>query len=378
MFQLRRMTMLILPAMALSTLSGCSDESATAAVEPAARPVKTVEIVQSSDTRQLRYSGTVAARSEAAIGFRVAGKIVERLVDVGDRVPAGAVLARIDIADYDLQLRSAEATLQSAERQVETAKLAFERAQGLYQKQVTTKAQLEQAQLTLNQALASRDSAASSVTQARNQVEYGSLTSDKAGIVTAVSADIGQVVAAGSPVITVAADGEKEAVIAVPESEVLAFSSGQNVDVSFWASEDLSVRGTVREIAGSADTTSRTFNVRVSLPDDKRILLGMTARVVAAAPTASKLYEVPLAALAKDASDQTIVWAVDVEKSTVTPKPVTVKEFSDAGVMIAKGLKPGDVVVVAGAQFMSENMKVKLTDEQVSKALIGTHLIASR
>jgi membrane fusion protein, multidrug efflux system len=363
-----RLSLIALPLITTLGLTACTEGGAEAVEEPKPRPVKVVEVDTPSTARELRYSGTVKARSEAAAGFRVAGKITERLVDIGDRVMPGDVLARLDVTDYQLQMRSAEASLAAAERQLETADFALKRADALYRQQVTTKAQLEQAQLSYNQALATRDSQRSSLEQARNQVAYGELKADKPGIVTAISADAGQVVAAGSPVVTVAADGEKEALIAVPENEIFAFAPGKEVEVGFWSKDGLALKGTVREVAGSADATSRTFAVRIALPDNPQILLGMTARVTALAPSDKSLFELPLSALTEDASKQTTVWTVDRTDATVHARPVTVDTFSDTGVQVSAGLKPGDLVVVAGTQFMAEDMRVRLADEDLSRA----------
>lgn len=363
-----RLPIIALPLLVTLGLTACSEGGAEVVREPALRPVKVVEVEAPSTNRELKYSGTVKARSEAAAGFRVAGKIVERLVDIGDRVAPGDVLARLDVTDYQLQMRSAEASLAAAERQLETADFALKRAAALYRQQVTTKAQLEQAQLTYNQALATRDSQRSSLEQARNQVAYGELKADKSGIVTAIGADAGQVVAAGSPVVTVAADGEKEVLIAVPENEIFAFAPGKEVEVGFWSKDGLSQKGKVREVAGSADTTSRTFAVRIALLDDPQILLGMTARVTALAPSDRNFFELPLSALTQDAAKQPTVWTVDRTEATVHARPVTVDTFSDTGVQVSAGLKPGDLVVVAGTQFMAEDMKVRLADEDLSRA----------
>lgn len=363
-----RLSLLALPIVAALGLTACTEGGAEVVTEPSLRPVKVVEVQAPSTARELRYSGTVKARSEAATGFRVSGKIIERLVDIGDRVAPGDVLARLDVTDYQLQMRSAEASLAAAERQLETADFALKRADALYRQQVTTKAQLEQAQLSYNQALATRDSQRSSLEQARNQVAYGELKADKPGIVTSIGADAGQVVAAGSPVVTVAADGEKEVLIAVPENEIFAFSPGKKVEVGFWSRDGLALDGTVREVAGSADATSRTFAVRISLPDNPQILLGMTARVTATAPSDKSLFELPLSALTQDGTKQTIVWTVDRMAATVHARPVTIDTFSDTGIQVSAGLNPGDLVVVAGTQFMTEDMKVRLADENLSRA----------
>ncbi|MER9541166.1 efflux RND transporter periplasmic adaptor subunit [Mesorhizobium sp. M0437] len=346
-------------------LAGCSQEKAE--VTEIIRPVKVVEITKASDTRQLSYSGSVRARTEMNLGFRINGKITERLVDMGDRVKPGDVLARIDPTDYELSVRSAQASLDAADRQVETVELTRKRAEQLYAKNFAPKSQLEQATLAYNQAVATRDSARSQLAQAQNQVRYTDLKADKNGIVTAVAADVGQVVGSGTPVVTVAIDGEKEVLIAVPETDIAEFKPGKTVKAGFWSDEALTLDGKVREVAGSADPQSRTFAVRVSLPNDPRVLLGMTASIEAAADNRQQLVSIPLAALAQKDS-QSIVWTVDRNGGTVHAHPVKVAAFTPDGVSVADGLKPGDVVVAAGTQFMTENLKVKLTGDAAQQS----------
>ncbi|MER9212241.1 efflux RND transporter periplasmic adaptor subunit [Mesorhizobium sp. M0663] len=346
-------------------LAGCSQEKAE--VKEIIRPVKVVEIAKASDTRQLSYSGSVRARTEMNLGFRINGKITERLVDIGDRVKPGDVLARIDLTDYELSVRSSQASLDAADRQVETVELTRKRAEQLYAKNFAPKSQLEQATLAYNQAVATRDSARSQLAQAQNQVRYTDLKADKNGIVTAVAADVGQVVGSGTPVVTVAIDGEKEVLIAVPETDIAEFKPGKTVKAGFWSDEALTLDGKVREVAGSADPQSRTFAVRVSLPNDPRVLLGMTASIEAAADNRQQLVSIPLAALAQKDS-QSIVWTVDRNGGTVHAHPVKVAAFTPDGVSVADGLKPGDVVVAAGTQFMTENLKVKLTGDAAQQS----------
>lgn len=381
MTALQQAAKILLPLTLLLALAGCADESETALEAPKLRPVKVVEVAAASTSRELRYSGAVKASSEAATGFRVSGKITERNVDIGDRVKTGQVMARIDATDYELQVQSAEANLEAADRQVETSEFALKRAEQLFSQQVTTRAQLEQAQLAFNQAMANRDSVRSTLAQARNQVEYSQLTADRDGIVTGINADAGQVVAAGSPVVTVAADGEQDAVIAVTETDILAFRAGKRVDVSFWSNRSLVLTGIVREVAGSADPLSRTFTVRVGLPAHPSVLLGMTATVTATAPVEAPYYDIPLAALARDATDGIIVWSVDRASETVHARPVTAQEFSDKGVKVTEGVSAGDLIVIAGTQFMTEAMKIKLPDEALSRsaqAITSTLLVGTR
>jgi RND family efflux transporter MFP subunit len=338
-------------------VSACSE----AKTEPVTtvRPVKVLEIAKANTTREVQYSGSVKARTEMNQGFRVAGKIVERLVDIGDKVNPGDVLARIDATDYALAVHTAEANLMAAEKQVETLRLTQGRAQELFGKKFASQAQVDEAQLGYQQAIAARDAAASSLQQAKNQVAYTELKADRRGIVTAISADTGQVVGVGTPVASVAVDGEKEIQIAVPETDISHFKQGQAVKVGFWTDDQLRLAGKVREVAGSADPQSRTFSVRVSLGDDPRVLLGMTATVEAVVATTRPLASVPLQALAEK-DGKPIVWVADRDTSTVHARAVTVADFAPDGVRVAQGLQPGDLVVAAGTQFMTENLKVKL------------------
>lgn len=347
-------------------LTGCSQEKKAEAQE-VIRPVKVVEIGEAETTRQLDYSGSVRARTEMNLGFRIAGKVTERLVDIGQHVNEGDVLARVDPSDYELSVKSAEASLDAAERQVETVDLARKRAEQLYAKNFAPKSQLDQAVLSYDQAVATRDAARSTLAQAQNQVHYTDLKASKAGIVTAISADIGQVVGAGTPVMTVAVDGEKEVLIAVPEMDIAGFRPGKEVKASFWSDEALTLDGKVREVAGSADPQSRTFAVRVSLPNDPRVLLGMTANVAAIVGSKAQLVSIPLTAMAEK-DGKHIVWTVDRASDTVHPRPIKVANFTADGVAVAEGLKQGDVVVAAGTQFMTDNLKVKPSGDDAQQS----------
>ncbi|AUW44533.1 efflux RND transporter periplasmic adaptor subunit [Rhizobium ruizarguesonis] len=346
-------------------VSACSEEKAE--VKQVIRPVKVVEIAKAGDTRKLDYSGSVKARTEMNLGFRVAGKITERLVDIGDKVKPGDVLARMDSTDYQLAVKTAEANLAAAEKGVETADLVNKRNQQLFDKNVSPKSQLEQASLSYDQAVSSRDAAVSALDQAKNQVSYAELKADHNGIVTTINADVGQVVASGTPVVAVAVDGEKEVQIAVPENDIAEFKPGKTVKASFWADDRLVLDGKVREVSGSADQQSRTFAVRVSLPNDPQVLLGMTATIEADVSNGNSYVSIPLSALAEKDGKQ-MVWTVDRDTATVHSRDIKVADFTGDGVHVTEGLDTGDLVVSAGTQFMSENLKVKVPDQQSALA----------
>lgn len=372
-FEFRRRISLFATAALLSTVSmtlaGCSEDKAETA--ELVRPVKVIEIAEADTARQLSYSGAVRARTEMNLGFRVSGKIVERVVNVGDRVKVGDLLARVDATDYELAVRSASANLDAAERQVETVKLVRDRAEQLLSRKFASQAQLDQAVLSYNQALATRDAAKSALSQAENQVLYTSLAADRPGIVTAITADVGQVVGSGTPVATVAVEGEKEVQVAVPETEITNFKVGMPVKVGLWSDKALSLDGTVREVAGSADQQSRTFSVRVSLSDDPRVLLGMTATVEASASGSTRFVSVPLSALAQK-DGYPIVWVVDRSTELVRSRPVTLADFTGDGVEITDGLQVGDLVVAAGTQFMADDLKVTISSDTSHQSAVAS------
>lgn len=355
-----RSIVLTLTALAVFAAAGCSEKKAEGKTEEV-RPVKTVQVGQAQSAKQLSYSGSVKSRYDVSMSFRVGGKILERKVEVGQHVGIGDLLARMDKTDYELSVTKAEADLDSASRQVDTYAINLKRAQSLFDQNVVSKSELDQRTLAYNQAVAARKSAETALDQAKNQLSYTDLHSTVAGIVTQVDSEPGQVVSAGSPVVTVALDGEKEVLIAVPETDIAQFKAGKTVKVAFWANHDLTLTGKVREVAGSANTQSRTFNVRVSLPQNDNVLLGMTATIEAKGEDGPTGFELPLSALAK-VDDQTVVWVVDPASGAVAMRPVAVGGFSAKGVYVLSGIRQGDVVVAAGTQFMTKGMKVAVLD----------------
>ena len=301
------------------------------------------------------------------------GKIVERLVDVGDHVEPGEVLARLDTNDLDLALRNAEAAVSSARSRLDVAEKALGRYKSLLAKGFIAQSVLDQRQLEFDEASAALDSAISTRDQARNQAAYSELKADAAGIVTEIRAEGGQVVTAGAPVVVVARDDDKEVAIAVPENEIRHFAVGDQFAVRFWADDAIALTGTVREVSGSADQTSRTFAVRVSLPEDPRVRLGMTATISADVPVSGGAIVVPLAALS-ERDGKPIVWVVDPASQTVAPRYVETRSFVADGVRISAGLASGELVVSAGTQFMTPDKKVRIADS----VLPATAKVATR
>ena len=355
-------------------LAGCQEETMHAP-EPV-RPVKVVKIEASAASRQIVLSGSVKARTEAGIGFRVGGKIVERLVDVGDHVEPGTVLARLDTADLGLAVQSAEADVVSARARLDYAESALKRYQTLFAKGFVARSALDQRQLEFDQATSALKSAISASSQAANQAAYSDLKADAAGIVTQIGAEVGQVVNAGTPVVVVAREGDKEVEIAVPENEIRHFAAGDRLVARFWADPAIRQTGIVREVSGSADSASRTFAVRVSLPEDARVLLGMTATLTAEVATDDGDVVVPIAALAEQ-DGKPMVWVVDPRTQTVAARTVETGAFAAEEVRISSGLSTGDLVVTAGTQFMTPAKQVRIAD-MFAQTSVKASAIAAR
>jgi membrane fusion protein, multidrug efflux system len=348
-------------------LAGCRSEAKVE--EEVTRPVKVAVVESAARGRTLTYSGVVRARIESAMGFRVAGKIVERAVNVGDRVEVGQVIARLDETDLKLAENSARAAVAAARSRREVANDNLERARVLLPKAIISQAAYDTRKNELDAATSALESAQAQLLQATNAVSYATLVANKAGIVTAITGEPGQVVSAGQPVITLANSGETEIAIAVPEQDAGRLALGQRALITLWAGPRASTEGSIREIAGQADAASRTYAVRVSAtapPQGMR--LGMTATVAIRIDEEADAMVVPLAALT-EIDGAHVVFVVDEGTKTVRKTPVVVAATTDDGIKIAGGLNAGDLVVTAGVQFLRDGMRVRLPRERTTARL---------
>jgi RND family efflux transporter MFP subunit len=356
--------LLILPLAAL--LAGCKDE---AKVEPEhVRPVKAVVVGEALQERTLTYSGVVRPRIESAMGFRVAGKIVERLVDVGDRVEVGQVIARLDDSDLKLAEDSARAALAAARTRRDVAIENFERARTLLPKAFIAKATYDARKNEMDAATGAYEAAEAQLSQATNAVGYATLRADKAGIVTAVRSEPGQVVNAGTPVITLAEAGEVEIAIMVPEQDVGRLEVGQPLELTLWAGPETTLNGSIREMSAQADPASRTYAIRATVHEPPASLrLGMTATASITVKAAAPAVVVPITAVT-DSGGNTVVFTVEPASRVVRKKPVTLAAAAPEGVRVAAGLAPGEIVVTAGVQFLRDGMKVRLPADVEQRA----------
>jgi membrane fusion protein, multidrug efflux system len=350
-----------------AALAGCKGEAAVEQAE-VVRPVKVAIVAAASQGRTLTYSGVVRARIESNIGFRVGGKIVERAVNVGDRVKLGQVIARLDDTDLKLAENSAKAAMASARTRRDVTRDNLERAKPLLEKQFISQASYDIRRNELDAAVAALDTAEAQLRQAANATSYATLKADKAGIVTSVMGEPGQVVSAGQTVIALADAGEIEVAIGVPEQDAGRIGVGQRAGITLWAGPAASTEGRIREIAGQADAASRTYGVRVAVANPPPgMRLGMTATVAMRIDGQDAALLVPLTALTETDSAP-VVFVIDVDKKTVRRTPVAVAGTTDDGVRVAGGLKAGDMVVTAGVQFLRDGMRVRLPGERQAKS----------
>ncbi len=359
----RRFAILALAA----AVAGCKGEAAIEEKE-VVRPVKVAIVAAAAQGRTLTYSGVVRPRIESNIGFRVGGKIVERAVSVGDRVKVGQTIARLDDTDLKLAESSAKAAVAAARTRSDVTRDNLERAKPLLAKQFISQASYDIRRNELDAAVSALESAEAQLRQAANATSYATLKADKAGIVTAVTGEPGQVVSAGQAVVALAESGEVEVAIGVPEQDAGRLAVGHRTGVALWAGSGKSAEGRIREIAGQADAASRTYAVRVAVANPPHAMrLGMTATVAIRIDGEGPAMVVPLTALT-EAEGSPVVFVVDTEKKTVRRTPVTVAGTVDEEVKVAGGLSPGDIVVTAGVQFLRDGMRVRLPGARSAKS----------
>jgi RND family efflux transporter MFP subunit len=338
-------------------LSACSKPA------PAEEPVRAVKVITVGEDAQhssSEYSGEVRARVESRLGFRVAGKIIRRTVELGQRLRAGEVLAQLDSQDYKLSADAARAQLAAAATNRDLAAADFKRYKDLREQNFISSAELERRESTLKAAQAQFDQAQAQLSGQGNQLAYTALVADVSGVVTAVDAEVGQVVTAGTPIVRIAQDGARDVVFAVPEDKVQAVRVGSAAQVLLWASQQ-TLRGTVREVAASADPVTRTYNVKLTMDGRDVLPLGATVSVTAAAlsPGGAPVIKVPTSALLRD-GNTSAVWLLDSTTMTVKLQPIEIATADGNGVVISHGLVAGMQVVVAGVHVLQPGQKVTL------------------
>ena len=336
------------------------EASAAAPVEGAVPAPRTVVVTAARPLpdRAVRHlPGTIAARVEADLGFRVGGKLSARRVSVGDTVKAGDVVATLDETDLQLQLEAAEAEQAAARIALEKAEISLGRVATLKAKGWATGQASDLETVAVEEARARLLEAGRTVDLARNARSYATLRADADGVVTATLAEPGQVVASGQPVARVAHAGEREAVVAIPEA-MLAEARGAAASVELWSEPGRAIPAELRQLSPVADSATRTFEARYTLAADGAApALGMSVTVSLAGPASGREVELPLSALL-DTGAGPAVWVVGAD-GRLAARPVTVGGFGGGTARIEAGLAEGERVVVLGAHKLEAGERVR-------------------
>jgi len=354
----------LVPLATALTLSACKKQESPAFEE--VRPVQVMVTGRSEDVPSARYSGEIVARHESLLGFRVSGKVVTRLVDVGAQVRRGQPLMRLSQEQEALSVAGTAADVEAARSRVAQALVDVERTERLLTRQFASRDELDQQRLQLQQAQAQLKSALARNQATIEQQGYTVLSSDRDGVVAAISADVGQVVQAGQPVLTVDADGEREVAISIPESRLDEVKHAHRLQISAWAHPEEVWSGTLRELAPATDNLTRTYAARISIqhPDTSLLHLGMTASVLMLGDEDMRRIRLPLTAIL-DQEGQHQVWVVDPKTSRVALRAVTLGEAQENGVAVLSGLAVGEAVVTAGVHMLHAGQAVQVPGSEV-------------
>jgi membrane fusion protein, multidrug efflux system len=323
------------------------------------RPVRIVTVERGAEGEIVSLTGQVRAKDQVSLAFRLDGRMIKRLVNVGDVLKAGEIVGQLDPQNQQNALRTAQANLSSAEAVLTEARLTFGRQQELLKGGWTPHAKFDEAQRALLTAQAQVDSAQAQLRSAQDQLSYAVLLADAPGVVTATGAEPGEVVRAGQTIVNVARQGGRDAVFDV--SEQLVRTGPRDPVVQIALTNDPSVRATgrVREVSPQADQATRTFQVKVGIIDPPPAMeLGstVTGSIKLAAPSG---LQVPPSALT-EADGRPAVWVVDPKSETVSLRNVDVSRYDPADVVVSQGLDAGEIVVTAGVQTLHPGQKVRL------------------
>ena len=327
---------------------------------PPPRPALVAIVGKSSANDAIVLVGEVKSRFESNQSFRIKGKIIERKVDVGSLVKKGQVMARLDASDTNLGAAASMADVRAAEANYALAKSDVERQRQLVDKKFVSQSSLDRYEAQLKTANARVNQAKAQAAVSGNQSRYTALVADRDGVVTQIHAEPGQVVDAGEMIVQVVDAKQIEVLIAVPESRMAKLKVGENVTVKLWASQVNNLQktyvGKVREIAPAASSATRAFDVRVAIskPDDA-VKLGMTAGVQLAQAEADEII-IPTGALTQ-INGKSAVWVID-KKNLASPRGVLAGQFTENGVVITRGLQPGEMVAIAGVHTLMKGQKV--------------------
>jgi RND family efflux transporter MFP subunit len=343
----------------LSLLAACTDQ-ATSATPKAERPVQVERVAFAPEEASREFVGVVRARHETDLGFRVAGKIMTRSINVGDTVRAGDVVAQLDTQDLNLQAESAQAEFVAATSNLADASAEEARYANLKARAAVAAADYDHKKAAKDEAIGRLERARRALDLASNQLAYANLKVDVDGVITATLAEPGQVVALGQPVARIAHHGEMEALVALPET-ALGEARKSDASVQLWSDPGKRFKARLRELSPQADATTRTYAARFTIeePGDA-VALGMTATVRLTHPSTAQVAKLPLSAILNRGTGPS-VYLVDAA-GALELRPVTVASFSENAALVTSGIANGDQVVTLGVQKLVPGTQVRTVD----------------
>jgi multidrug efflux system membrane fusion protein len=337
-----------------------------AATETVVRPARVMEIAYRREGQSLVLAGTVVPRIESQLGFRVPGKIVRRAVDVGAVVQAGQLIAELDPTDYKLAVENARAAFAASEGDYMRAKADHERYIQLRNSAAFMQQTLDTRKSASVTAQGRMDQAKSQLESAEHNLAYTELKADADGVITAVQAEAGQVVAQGQSVAKLARTEELEILVGVPEHRLQAARATDAATFELWSEPGKRHPAKLRELSPSADPTTRTYPARFSVIDKPAFIgLGMTATLAFERPDAQSVAEVPLAAIFQHGT-RPAVWVVDKQSGTVELRPVLIARWRSDTAAILSGVKDGELIATAGVHKLEAGQKVKPLQQQAA------------
>jgi RND family efflux transporter MFP subunit len=359
----------------LAGLSGCQKKLDVMPELP--RPVKVQTVENKSLLQTVSYPAEIVPRAQVQLAFRISGKLIARPVTVGTKVKKGQLIAKIDPLDSHLGVAAAQAQLLSAQAESKQAIADLARYQALKESGFISAAEFERHKLASDTAQARVEQLSASFKTAANQSSYTVLTSAVDGVITAVHAEVGQVLNSSQAVVTITEGFDKEVLLAVPENQLDLITHAQEIQVGFSISSKV-IKAKIRELSPVADPATRTFIVRLT-PEQSgyldQLAFGMTAVVIVKPLESDQVIQVPVQALYHEAN-QTYVWVLDPVAQVVKRQPVLVaaqfskllppeqqnaiKNLGFDSVSVSKGLTPGQVIVIAGVHLLKDGQKVRV------------------
>jgi RND family efflux transporter MFP subunit len=349
------------PMLALTLLAaGCGEQAPPAARAPVRVNYETVSL--SEHIHKAALTGVIAARSASNLSFRIGGRVTERLVDVGQHVKTGDILAKIDNKTLESDVIAARANVSAAEAQLTEATATLERQKALLDKGFTTRRQYDQAEQGFSVAKSNVDATRSMLANAEQNLSFSTLRATSSGIVTAVQAEVGQVVQAAQTIVTVADDGDRDAIFNVQEAVMAEKTVSPDIQIALLSDPSISAQGHIREISPVVEQQTGSIRVKVEVKNTPAAMpLGSTV-IGTVSGHAEKAVVLPWSSLTAK-GDKPAVWVIDPHSKTTSLREVRISAYETDTIVVSSGLVPGDLVVTSGAQLLGNGTAVELAEE---------------